>query len=60
MIGPQTAAKHMAFTLEPCPPTMRALADESKLEQILLNLLSNAVKFTPRRRSRVDPMRGGG
>ena len=47
MIGPQTAAKHIAFTLVPCPPTMLALADESKLEQILLNLLSNAVKFTP-------------
>ncbi len=47
MISPQADAKHMTFTLEPCQPTIRALADESKLEQILLNLLSNAVKFTP-------------
>jgi PAS domain S-box-containing protein len=48
MIGPQAAAKHIAFTLEPCPPSVRALADQSKLEQVLLNLLSNAVKFTQR------------
>jgi len=46
MIGPQAAAKRISFTLEPCPPMVRALADRSKLEQILLNLVSNAVKFT--------------
>jgi PAS domain S-box-containing protein len=46
MISLQAAAKQITLTLEPCPPTMRALADDSKLEQILLNLLSNAVKFT--------------
>ena len=46
MLGPQAAAKHITFTLEPCPSTVRALADASKLEQILLNLVSNAVKFT--------------
>jgi PAS domain S-box-containing protein len=46
MIGPQATAKHITFTLDPCPPTVRALADQSKLEQILLNLVSNAVKFT--------------
>jgi len=46
MISLQAAAKQITLTLEPCPPTVRALADDSKLEQILLNLLSNAVKFT--------------
>ena len=48
MISLQAAAKQITLTLEPCPPTVRALADDSKLEQILLNLLSNAVKFTQR------------
>jgi PAS domain S-box-containing protein len=48
MISLQAAAKQITLTLEPCPPTMRALADDSKLEQVLLNLLSNAVKFTQR------------
>jgi len=48
MISLQATAKQITLTLEPCPPTMRALADDSKLEQVLLNLLSNAVKFTQR------------
>lgn len=47
MIAPQAASKAISFTWEPCPPTLAAMADESKLEQVLLNLLSNAVKFTP-------------
>jgi PAS domain S-box-containing protein len=46
MIHPQASSKHITFSLEPCPPSLRVLADASKLEQILLNLLSNAVKFT--------------
>ncbi len=46
MITPQARSKNITFTLEPCPPTLAALADASKLEQVLLNLLSNAVKFT--------------
>jgi PAS domain S-box-containing protein len=46
MITPQAALKGISFTWEPCSPTLAAVADASKLEQILLNLLSNAVKFT--------------
>ena len=47
MIGPQAATKQITFAWERCPPSIVALADLSKVEQILLNLLSNAVKFTP-------------
>lgn len=46
MITPQAAAKNIEFTCEPCPPGLVAMADGSKVEQVLLNLLSNAVKFT--------------
>jgi PAS domain S-box-containing protein len=46
MITPQASAKNIEFAVEPCPPSLAALADGSKLEQVLLNLLSNAVKFT--------------
>jgi PAS domain S-box-containing protein len=48
MITPQAALKDIELTVEPCPPSLVALADASKLEQVLLNLLSNAVKFTQR------------
>jgi PAS domain S-box-containing protein len=48
MITPQATARGIAFVAEPCPPSVVALADASKVEQVLLNLLSNAVKFTAR------------
>ena len=31
-----------------CPPTLKAMADETLLEQVLYNLLSNAVKYSNR------------
>ena len=47
MISPQAMVKGLAFTAVPCSPSIVALADAAKVEQVLLNLLSNAVKFTP-------------
>jgi len=46
MISPQATAKQIAFTWEPCSPSIVALADTARVEQVLLNMLSNAVKFT--------------
>ena len=45
MVTPQAAAKNITVTWD-APALLVALADESKVEQILLNLLTNAVKFT--------------
>jgi PAS domain S-box-containing protein len=46
MIAPQAEARGLRFEIGNCPPSVVALADRAKVEQILLNLLSNAVKFT--------------
>jgi len=45
MITPQAATKGITVTWH-TPPSLVALADRSKLEQVLLNLLTNALKFT--------------
>jgi signal transduction histidine kinase len=46
MIAPQATAKNLAIEEPSPPPEVEALADRSKVEQIVLNLVSNAVKFT--------------
>ncbi|HEX8851282.1 MAG TPA: PAS domain-containing sensor histidine kinase [Gemmatimonadaceae bacterium] len=46
MIAPQASARRQRFELRGCDPSVVALADRAKVDQILLNLLSNAVKFT--------------
>jgi PAS domain S-box-containing protein len=46
MVEPQATSKGLEIAAAECPPELEALADRSKVEQILLNLMSNAVKFT--------------
>jgi K+-sensing histidine kinase KdpD len=41
-----TKQKKQTLALD-VPPGMKIMADDQRLEQILLNLLSNAIKFTP-------------
>ena len=46
LIGPQLAARRMAFSRDHGPPNLAIRADREKARQVLVNLLSNAVKFT--------------
>ena len=46
-IGAQLETKNIGFTYTCEDPSVTALADAVRLEQIVLNLLSNAIKFTP-------------
>jgi PAS domain S-box-containing protein len=47
MIEPQATRKQLTVDQVACDPSVVAMADRVKVEQIALNLVSNAVKFTP-------------
>jgi PAS domain S-box-containing protein len=51
IIEPMTGGLGISLRVVDCDPSLSAMADRAKVEQILINLLSNAVKFTPEKGS---------
>ena len=47
LLESQAAARNINLRVGDCPSTAVAIADRTKVEQIVVNLVSNAVKFTP-------------
>ena len=48
LVMPQMRAREITYVNAPTAAGLSVLADDEKLQQILLNLLSNAIKFTDR------------
>ena len=47
LVGPELAAKSLAWDRSACPPGLTVHADRERLLQILTHLVSNSIKFTP-------------
>jgi len=46
LVAPLAAEKGIALSVNDCDQSLRLVADEERVRQILLNLVSNAIKFT--------------